>query len=179
MGQHSRYDFSGNTPVMDGSSSAQQRYRLLLDQLRDEEEGRWGWKTAVGKRLGVTQPHVSQILAGTKLPGLELIERAMRRLRIHRDFFFKPELVRPQYRDFVGLRDEAPTSSVEDTATWVALEEDGTVRWYVEEEGVSEAQVEHVRRLPNMAEAKREDYLQFLEDMVRMNRRRARNADKE
>jgi hypothetical protein len=99
-------------PTIRWTPVASKRYRALLEQLGKEEEARLAaqgfvgtdrWKTAVGKRVGVTGEFVARVLEpGGKQGGLSSIEKAAQALRIRGEFFLDPTLVNPNYRDFVG-----------------------------------------------------------------------------
>jgi hypothetical protein len=92
----------------DGEELASERYRLLVEQLRDEAGGGHGWQQHVADRLGVTQPHPKMIVEREKRAGRAIIARAITRLRLRPEFFFEPSLGEPDYRDFVDDHEVAP-----------------------------------------------------------------------
>lgn len=86
----------------------EERFRLLLRQLKDEyvsAHGKeWGWKTAVGSQLKLSNDHVGKIERGERGVGTDLIERTMKRLGLRSDFFFELFEDDPDYRDHIGAR---------------------------------------------------------------------------
>lgn len=89
--------------VSEPPNLAQERYRLLVQQMRDELET----QEAVGEVLGMTQAFVSELLRGTRSVGIRTLEQTIRKLRIDRRFFDDPSLRNPRYKDFVGKVDES------------------------------------------------------------------------
>jgi transcriptional regulator with XRE-family HTH domain len=69
-------------------SIAIERYRALVEQLRDELGAEFGWQTRVAERLGISQPYPSLIIDGKRKAGIDAIELAIVRLNIDPDFFF-------------------------------------------------------------------------------------------
>lgn len=144
--QHHGYDFCGQTPnVGTELDLPQERYLLLVRQLRDEAGGRHGWKTAVGKRLGIRQSHVTQLDNGSKKPGLDIVTRAMESLDLHRDFFFAAIEGEPDYRDFVGVQDSYVETDPH--PAFAQLEEEGFID-YARAQGVDEVLLRHERNTP-------------------------------
>lgn len=95
-----------------GSGRAAERYRMLVEQLLEEDavaQGKprpgpyaRGGQTRVAKLLGVEQPHLSKICGGGLEPTIDVIELAMERTRIAAPFFFGSFVKDPHYRDFRG-----------------------------------------------------------------------------
>ena len=88
---------------------AEHRYRLLVEQLRREDD-RYGWKTRVGGLLGIASQHIGMIERGERKAGKDAVGRALQRLRLDPDFFYAgSEGDDLDYRDFIGRRrDEEP-----------------------------------------------------------------------
>ncbi len=75
------------------------RYKALIEQLRDELNGAYGWKSKVARRLGVAPSYISKITSGKAGHiGPDIIERAMESLRLPRNWFYKEDGGGP-YRD--------------------------------------------------------------------------------
>jgi hypothetical protein len=88
------------------------RYRLLVEQLRDEwveKHGQThGWKEVVAARLDVSGAFVGMVESGKKRGGTTSINKARKRLGIHRDFFYDPGLGKaPYYGDHMAERASA------------------------------------------------------------------------
>lgn len=75
-----------------------ERFQNLVSQLL--QEGRT--QKEVGKLLGVRQHSVSRLLNGERGAGIDLVELAVRKLKIDPRFFFATFEGVPRYRDFVG-----------------------------------------------------------------------------
>lgn len=101
-------------------SLAAKRYRLLVQQIRDELGAEYGWKEEAASRLGVTGAFVGMVEAGTRAAGGTSIEKARQRLKIHHDFFYDASLgTTPHYRDHIMVR-PAPTSGpAEEPPFWL------------------------------------------------------------
>lgn len=105
-----------------GGSLSAERYRLLVQQIRDELGGEYGWKEEAAARLGVTGAFVGQVESGKRNAGGTSIEKARERLRIHQDFFYEPSLgPAPHYRDHIVSRQSKP--SQEEPAYWAEFVE--------------------------------------------------------
>lgn len=101
--------------MADDDELPRQRFRLLLQQLREEADGeRGGWQQQVADQLGISQGLVSKIARGERDPGLATIEKAKKRLKVHHDFFNVAGLKNPHYRDFPADRARRPTEPAPD-----------------------------------------------------------------
>lgn len=101
---------------MGASEKAARRYAALVEQLADELGRKWGWQTAVAKRLGITQVYVSQIHNGERTGvGASAIEKAVRRIPLDPSYFYGPHHGTPHYSTFV------PGSRAVDTPAYPAL----------------------------------------------------------
>ncbi len=69
-----------------GPTLAQRRFRVWLAAV-EGEIGK-GWQTALAAKLGVHQTMISKIAGGEREAGIELIEAAIDRAGVSRDFFF-------------------------------------------------------------------------------------------
>lgn len=105
--------------MADDDELPRQRFRLLLQQLREEADGeRGGWQQQVADQLGISQGMVSKIARGERDPGLPTIEKAKKRLKIHHDFFNDSRLKDPHYRDYPADRPRHPASAPDDPPHW-------------------------------------------------------------
>jgi hypothetical protein len=90
-------------------SLAQRRYLDLLRGLVAEYVAKRGKDhgsvSAAGRRIGLSQPYASQLLAGLKAPGLDIIQRAID-AGYHRDYFFDESLVDPNPANYLHQRVE-------------------------------------------------------------------------
>ena len=84
-----------------------ERFMALLRQYQAEEEaaGRHhGWQTRLATAVGSRQSSISGLLRERE-PGPKLIEGAIEKMRVSRDFFTDPTLGKsPNYRDFIGKK---------------------------------------------------------------------------
>lgn len=149
-------------------TTAQRRYLALVEQLAVEYERKRGWQRRSAERLGISPSHLQQIVTGGKQPGIEIIERAQTRLRLRSEFFLDPKLRAPEYTDYI-LGVEAPDRAPD--PTWTSLEEDGTVRWYSSEGGLTEAHLQAIQDAMPLEHAQREDYIALLEAVVGVKKR--------
>lgn len=77
------------------------RYRMLVEQLRDDLGGARGWVTRVAEHLGVSPSYVSKVAAGeARNVGGVAIGRAIERLGLERRFFEDESLQNPRFQDF-------------------------------------------------------------------------------
>lgn len=81
----------------------QRRYLLLLEQLLEEAGGpdKHGARSAAGRRVGISQSHVTQLLEGSKRPADRIMDRAEQKLRLRPEFFHDPAVRAPRYVDYV------------------------------------------------------------------------------
>ena len=79
------------------------RYKLLVEQLRNEVGGGFGWKAEVARRLGVAPSYVSKIAAGGAGEiGPTALARAQENLSLDGRFFGDASIGdAPNYTDFV------------------------------------------------------------------------------
>lgn len=111
--QHQGNAFLIQTACVATLTLPQRRYLALVDQLLDEQGGadKHGAKVAVARRLGIagkkqnSPSHVNQLHDGTKPPGMDIIERAIERLRMRREFFYDETLRDPKYVDYIRGRE--------------------------------------------------------------------------
>lgn len=80
---------------------ARQRYKRLLEQIRDELNGERGWMERASERLQVSSEYVSMIVSGRRRAGFDAITKAIDALHIAPEFFFGLPDSDPQYRDYV------------------------------------------------------------------------------
>ena len=152
----------------DPSSLPAQRYLLLVSQLVEERGGadKHGVKAEVGRELGIRGPHVTMLLAGTKEPGLTIIERAKERLKLRAEFFTRADLDAPNYRDFVGrVESHVELDPVVIWPAWERLEEEGIIDEY-RARGLSEQEVQHVRRTPWRGQPTERDFVRELDSKL-------------
>lgn len=100
---------SGSVPKTAVLTRAEERYLLLITQLREDyaasNGGRdRGWQGWVAGKLKVGQPFISRITSGERSIGVAPLELAIRRFGIAPAFFFGSFPKPPSYRDFVGVR---------------------------------------------------------------------------
>ena len=85
------------------SERAAERYRLLVEQLREELGGQYGWQAEVAKRLGVHRSYVNQIASGARRSvGKKAVHRAAEALNLRTEFFFAPMEREPHYTEFLA-----------------------------------------------------------------------------
>lgn len=90
---------------MDEEERVRTRVLLALEQYA-QEVGR-GWQTKLAKASGVHQTHISKLSKGDR--GTQIsdatVGKLAKGLKVPRSFFYDPALgPRPNYRDFVGVR---------------------------------------------------------------------------
>lgn len=99
--RHPGEESLGQTPSVQTPELAAERYILLVEQLAEERGHRWGWKAHVAKQLGVSPAYVSMLSSGERRGvGIDAVEKAIKRLRIDRSYFYGPHTGDPHYRDF-------------------------------------------------------------------------------
>lgn len=81
------------------------RYRQLIEQLRDDTGDRWGWKKDVADLLGIDATLPARFLNKERNAGSDSIEKAINRLGLRSDFFYGDKNG-PKYRDY--LKGEPP-----------------------------------------------------------------------
>ena len=64
-----------------------QRYLELIDQLGRGMDRPRGWRRRVADQLGIDESTLSKIMAGKRVVGWELAERAVERLKLPADYF--------------------------------------------------------------------------------------------
>jgi transcriptional regulator with XRE-family HTH domain len=64
-----------------------QRYLELIDQLGRGMDRPRGWRRRVADQLGIDESTLSKIVAGKRVVGWELAERAVERLKLPADYF--------------------------------------------------------------------------------------------
>jgi transcriptional regulator with XRE-family HTH domain len=64
-----------------------QRYLELIDQLGRAIDRPRGWRRRVAEQLGIDESTLSKIVAGNRVVGWELAERAVERLKLPGDYF--------------------------------------------------------------------------------------------
>jgi transcriptional regulator with XRE-family HTH domain len=85
------------------SDLAGTRYRWVLDQMRYERGGRYGWQTAAAERLAVSKAFVSKVLSDTNRPiSRSVIARACLSLGLPRAFFYDPAFEVSDYPQLCG-----------------------------------------------------------------------------
>lgn len=83
------------------------RFRLLLEQLRDEGKT----QTQIAALVGIDQTLVSKIINGQRDAGLNSISKAAERLALDREFFFAEVDGIPNYRDYLAASRSRPAAS--------------------------------------------------------------------
>ena len=123
-------------------AQAVERYRLLIQQLGDEEEFSHGWQTRVGKRIGVDQTYVSKIHLGTRTSvGQQAIERAIERLGLDPSYFYGDAEGALNYRDYIG-----PTKTIDaGMQVHIAEDEDPLVEGWISGMGLEGQEAEAAR----------------------------------
>lgn len=77
------------------------RYALLVRQLAEERERKYGYKSQIARLLGVHPSYIRQIEDGEQRIGEHTIKRAVERLGLHPEYFTNEALGNePSYRDF-------------------------------------------------------------------------------
>lgn len=94
-------------------STAKERYRQLLEQLKAEFEQRekkvHGWKEWAADLLDIRGEYVGMLLTDPKRgAGRQTIERAIKKLGIRSEFFYDAALREPRFRDFTGKKASTP-----------------------------------------------------------------------
>lgn len=143
------------------------RFLVLLDQLAAE----LGSYAKAEKRLGIATGYASKLRREEHRDvGARVIAEARRRLHLRDGFFTDPSLGdSPNYRNHVGGVD--PVIDFEDRAPWLELVADGYVD-YAREEGVSEEEIQHLRRTPEgRGGLAKEDYRRLLDEAIARARR--------
>ena len=94
------------------------RYASLVKQLGRERSETYGWKAEVATLLGVDASYISRV-GKTRGVSVETIERAIRGLRLRREFFHDPAIPDDSdYREFL----EEPGGGSTDSTSWRDLE---------------------------------------------------------
>lgn len=105
---------------MKNENLASRRYLELVAQLSAEEDGRYGWKSRVARRLGAHPSYLSKVIAGEVVGvGLDMCQRAAESLGISQDFFSTERDGTVAYRDF--LLSNGETASAKPTSSCVEL----------------------------------------------------------
>jgi transcriptional regulator with XRE-family HTH domain len=90
---------------VDVEERAARRYAALVWQLADEMGQKYGWRSRVARKLGVSQPYISQIANGDRTGiGIKAIESAIKKLPLERDYFYGEHAGTPHYSGFVPSR---------------------------------------------------------------------------
>lgn len=133
-----------------GLSLAQRRYLELLRQVLAEHGGptKHGARAAAGRVLGISGSHVTQLLAGDKEPGQDIIDRTIERRIVSGAFFHDREL-RGDYHAYDPRRRRVDASEETIPAAWLEMEADGTIEGY-RRAGVREEQLDAIRDIPGM-----------------------------
>jgi hypothetical protein len=124
-GQHHCHVSAGNRYGMARAPAAPslsaQRFQLLLQQLLDETGGKHGDRSAVGRRLGLSQAHVSMLVDGKRWASSRTVEKAQRMLHLRPEFFAAPDSGRPpHYREFLTGQRIAESAVPESFKLWRA-----------------------------------------------------------
>lgn len=95
---------------------AKRRYRLLIEQIRDELGAERGWMARAAERLGVTPEYVSMVAGGNREAGFDAITKAIDAVRLEPEFFFGlPHDESPNYREHLAT---PPAAAAPDPPHW-------------------------------------------------------------
>jgi transcriptional regulator with XRE-family HTH domain len=134
---------------------AADRFRLLIEQLVAEGKS----QHEIAKLLGISQGTVSFNLKEQRSTGIDVIGKAMTRLKIRPAFFFDASLERPHYVDY---QDTVVENDWTDSDAWVELERTGRIE-YFRRAGVAEENIQRVRRWKWRGRPAPRDYERLLE----------------
>lgn len=93
-----------------------QRYLELIDRLGRDMDRPRGWRRRVADQLGIDESTLSKIIAGKRVVGWELAERAVERLKLPGDYFLPQdaESKRPNSSEASGSHQaRAPAKLIE------------------------------------------------------------------
>jgi transcriptional regulator with XRE-family HTH domain len=97
---------------------ATERFRLMVEQMGQEEGHAYGWKAKVARRLGLKTAHLSMIMGGKRSAGMSVVRKAIERLGVDSSFFHGEFAEPPHYKAFLS-----GTPSVERPEPYAALAE--------------------------------------------------------
>ena len=108
--------FDGHLGSMPRDVTSADRYRLLLEQMREayiDERGReHGWKAWAGRKLGIQGEYVGMLLTDPNRGiGTDVLDRAVAGLHLDANFFHDPALKRPHYKDYQRTRQRDRTAT--------------------------------------------------------------------
>lgn len=131
---------------MDPKQLAEKRFRLLVEQLRQEIGEEWGWHTEAARRLGISSSVLSHVLAERRGVGLTTVSRVVTHMGLKEAFFFDESLSEPDYRKFLSKAgSRRVVAEDDDTPGWLRFVELGLYQAYLAR-GLDEGQLEYARR---------------------------------
>ena len=119
------------------------RFLLLISQLSEE----LGSLTAAAEFIGFHPTYVNQLRKHAHRDvGARVLGKARQKLRLSSAFFDDPSLGdAPNYREHTGVAETHIELDHDDTAAWLELRDSGRLDAF-RARGVSDEQIEHVRR---------------------------------
>lgn len=107
-------------------SLAQKRFRDFVAEVERELGGAHGWRTSVAKRLGVSLPHLSRILAGKRRVGASTMQRAASEWGFSLEYFTAQS---GSYRDFLTAEAGEAEKTAPSAPYWQQRKEDAVPRF--------------------------------------------------
>lgn len=94
--------------MTDTAELASERFRLLVEQIREELKARRGWKREAARRLGCSDTMVQMVLDGDRPARMKAVSTAADRLGLDQRYFFDVGLgSTPRYADWIVRPDAA------------------------------------------------------------------------